>query len=337
MSGGNLNAILEHCLERIAGGDSVEQCLAEYPQHADRLKPLLEVAHDLNQLPRVRPRPTADIAIQQQLKQRMLPNANHPPSPSWQGKFLTRPARWEKEPTIMKIFSRSLQSLLPRSLAMVAIIIVIVFAIAIIPNMTGPDPDQDTALQAPLTVTEPPVTSTMEATSQPTATAVPTQPATSEPTVETAATAIPPTAVQPGKFAIYLAAGGIPITPNLTLSQIELAGEPLIDSDDIITYESETHLVELTTAASQRLTDLNLPGNLFVVTVGQERVYYGGFMAAYMSRSYDGVVILWPPITRDDLKMEIQLGYPGSDFFIGEDPRSDPRIMDALRQAGKLR
>jgi len=38
-----------------------------------------------------------------------------------------------------------------------------------------------------------------------------------------------------------------------------------------------------------------------------------------------------------DVTVDIQLGYPASpEFFVGADPRSDPRILQSLRQAGKL-
>jgi hypothetical protein len=34
--------------------------------------------------------------------------------------------------------------------------------------------------------------------------------------------------------------------------------------------------------------------------------------------------------------VQLQLGYPGPDFFSGKDPRADPEIIESLRQAGKL-
>jgi hypothetical protein len=39
------NDILDECLDRLMfKGDTVEQCLADYPQYADELKPLLEAS-----------------------------------------------------------------------------------------------------------------------------------------------------------------------------------------------------------------------------------------------------------------------------------------------------
>jgi len=38
----------------------------------------------------------------------------------------------------------------------------------------------------------------------------------------------------------------------------------------------------------------------------------------------------------DTTHITIQLGYPGADFFVGADPRSDERIKGALNTAGVL-
>ena len=110
----------------------------------------------------------------------------------------------------------------------------------------------------------------------------------------------------------------------------------VISIDDVVKYRESGHHIVLTTSAANRLADQELAGNPFVVCVDHEPIYYGEFMAAYMSRSSNGVVILWPSIEDAGDRLSIQLGYPGLDFFTEEDPRSDPRILDALRRAGKL-
>jgi hypothetical protein len=97
------------------------------------------------------------------------------------------------------------------------------------------------------------------------------------------------------------------------------------------------HQIKLSPSTAKLLDDLELPGRYFVVTVNREPVYMGTIMAAYFSRSDDGVVILWPPMTGDDQTIQIQLGYPGADFFVGVDPRADPKVIDSLRQAEKLK
>ena len=102
----------------------------------------------------------------------------------------------------------------------------------------------------------------------------------------------------------------------------------------------KTHKMELTREALQRIQELDVPvsgGPAFVVCVGSERIYGGVFWVLYSSLSFDGVVIQLPLVT-DDRTIRFQLGYPESpELFIGKDLRADPRIIQSLRRAGKLR
>ena len=72
----------------------------------------------------------------------------------------------------------------------------------------------------------------------------------------------------------------------------------------------------------------------FVMTANGERIYAGAFWTMLSSLSYDGVVILDPlplsSVMPGDLR--ITLGYPAPELFTGEDPRSDPRILEALER-----
>ena len=45
-----LGRVLSRCLDRIAAGETVAACLAQYPQHAERLAPLLAVAAEMGAL-----------------------------------------------------------------------------------------------------------------------------------------------------------------------------------------------------------------------------------------------------------------------------------------------
>ena len=147
-----------------------------------------------------------------------------------------------------------------------------------------------------------------------------------------------PTPTEPAGagFAIYLPLEDLPIDDVGDLTQVALADIPVLSMDDILTYDWATHTIELEPTTAELLDALELPGRPFVVTVNQTPIYAGAFMAAFFSRSYDGVVILWPPIDGSRDTLTIQLGYPGEDFFTGTDPRSDERIREALLQAGRL-
>jgi hypothetical protein len=137
-------------------------------------------------------------------------------------------------------------------------------------------------------------------------------------------------------FGIYLTANDVSIDSLAILSYIEPADEPLILLSDFYSYSSETHEIELTTSAADRIQQINLSGKAFVVCVDHQPVYSGAFMSAYFSRTFDGVVIMWPLVNNNGNTIRIELGYPGEKYFMGEDPRSDPKILECLDQHNKL-
>ena len=150
---------------------------------------------------------------------------------------------------------------------------------------------------------------------------------------------LPPTQEQHG-FAIYL------VDPELSaqdlsqtdLGELGLEDTPILSLDDVLTYTWETHEMTLTDAAYERIAGLEVPtapGIPFVVCVDGEPVYRGEFWASYSSAIYDGIAIdVLPAMNKQPLRL--QLGYPGPDFFTGEDSRADARILEALQEADKL-
>jgi hypothetical protein len=140
----------------------------------------------------------------------------------------------------------------------------------------------------------------------------------------------------PGDFSIYLPTQLVAAHQVSTFDVLELEQEPILSISDIIAYSWETHTIELVASAYERLGELELSvdGTIFVVCLGREPIYTGAFWAMYSSLSFNGVVIKLP--LTDDQTMQITLGYPSPSFFTGKDPRSDPRILQSLEQAGKL-
>ncbi len=140
-------------------------------------------------------------------------------------------------------------------------------------------------------------------------------------------------------FAIYLTAQNVPVAQMPALSHVDLADRPLLSSSDIVSYDWSTHEIKLAPAAMKRLDALQVPtsGTSFVVCVDRQEVYWGAFWAAYSSQSFDGVTImLKPPLSPQENTIQIGRGYPSSSFYRGEDPRNDPRILESLKQSGKL-
>ncbi|MFQ5401784.1 MAG: DUF5667 domain-containing protein, partial [Anaerolineae bacterium] len=59
MINANFEAILDECLARLRRGDTLENCLADFPQQAVQLRPYLTIAAHISQTPPPQPRETA--------------------------------------------------------------------------------------------------------------------------------------------------------------------------------------------------------------------------------------------------------------------------------------
>lgn len=73
--------ILEECLERLAGGETAETCLAKYPQHAAELRPLLTAAEKMGANVQVRPLPEFKMRTREQLIKHMQANPRQAAKP----------------------------------------------------------------------------------------------------------------------------------------------------------------------------------------------------------------------------------------------------------------
>ena len=150
-------------------------------------------------------------------------------------------------------------------------------------------------------------------------------------------------------FSIYLPSNkNIPGYPLMVkgLKFVPLDKKPIITTNDIVSYDGKTHEMVLTSAGFAKVTkmmerNISLP---FVICVGNERIYAGDIVKVICSASFSGVVIeegtmcaLPGDKSLEKNEIFIQLGYPNEKFFVGQDPRSDSRILKALKQAGKLK
>lgn len=139
-------------------------------------------------------------------------------------------------------------------------------------------------------------------------------------------------------LAIYLTKENIPPAKMEALSHVELSDQPIIDLEDIITYNAQTHEMKLTPSAFERISKLDVPvtGKSFMVCINKEPVYWGAFWTPFSSMSFDGVTILKPFNTQEQNIVVLELGYPSSSFYGGEDPRSNTKVLESLKKADKL-
>lgn len=145
-------------------------------------------------------------------------------------------------------------------------------------------------------------------------------------------------------FAIHLV-GDPQITgpdlKNYDLDKLPLNAMPIITTDDLVSYDWSRHGMNLTEDAYLRLVTIFMAGMPssgvpFAVVAYEQPIYAGAFWTPFSSLSFDGVVILQPMDPAAET-LYISLGYPGEDFFTGEDPRAHPRLQQALEDAGVIK
>ena len=66
----SFNSILDECIAALQQGESLDDCLARYPAHAERLEPLLILADKVRNTPPALPRPWPQAAAWQRIRQR---------------------------------------------------------------------------------------------------------------------------------------------------------------------------------------------------------------------------------------------------------------------------
>jgi len=139
-------------------------------------------------------------------------------------------------------------------------------------------------------------------------------------------------------FTIYLTREDIPPDKMEMLSHVDIADQPVISTEDIITYDAQIHEIKLTDEAFKRISQLEVPvrGKSFLVCVDKAPVYWGAFWTPLSSLSFNGVTIRQPLMSIETNMIKLELGYPSSSFYTGEDPRNDAEVMESLDQAGKL-
>ena len=139
-------------------------------------------------------------------------------------------------------------------------------------------------------------------------------------------------------FAIYLTKSDVPPAQMEALSHVDIAAKPVIGLKDIIAYNGVTHEITLTPETFERISKLEVPvqGTSFLVCVDRAPVYWGAFWTPISSISFNGVTI-WKPFGAQESKaVTLELGYPSSSFYGGDDPRDNPLILNSLGKAGKL-
>lgn len=119
-------------------------------------------------------------------------------------------------------------------------------------------------------------------------------------------------------------------------------GTVLIADTDIVSYVWASHTMTLRSGKRRELMDglrrTIVSGEPFTLSVGDDALYTGTITTIVSSYSFHTPVLVingcWPDPKEDQVC--IQLGYPSGSYFIGDDPRDDPRLRAALESSGRL-
>ena len=139
-------------------------------------------------------------------------------------------------------------------------------------------------------------------------------------------------------FEIYLTQEDIPPSQMEDLSHVDLTDQPIIAVKDVITYNAQTHEIKLTPKAFNHIYTLDVPvsGKAFIICIDKEPIYWGAFWTSISSLSFEGVTIYKPYNTQQQKIIVLELGYPSSSYYNGEDPRNNKKVLQSLEKDGKL-
>lgn len=129
---------------------------------------------------------------------------------------------------------------------------------------------------------------------------------------------------------------------NFDIESAPIMDHPIISYDDIISYDTTSHILNLTysrDSLKRKIGQIGVYGEPFLVTLDLTKIYGGWFWTPISS-----ITCHWVAIEPDDLfdslatnEIRIKLGYPTEDHFMGDDPRNNPQIMNRLVLDGKAK
>lgn len=144
-----------------------------------------------------------------------------------------------------------------------------------------------------------------------------------------------------GKIAIYEFESYqyVPLKCEVDPANSKLRASPIVNNDEIISYNLNESAWQVKDAAFQRLNNMK-DGNALAITLNDAVVYYFIYKPNYSSSSCDGSITmqLWPKLpgfyAENTLKMT--MGYPGPSTVPVTDRRNTPTLIHELKAQKKL-
>ena len=124
------------------------------------------------------------------------------------------------------------------------------------------------------------------------------------------------------------------------INALDLESEPFIAYNEIITYDTSQHILEL--AINHDLIENRIDdyGKQFVVSLDNDRQYTGLLIPITSSMIYTTITIIQPYFDLDSLQsnqIKISLGYPNENYFDNNDLRLTQDIINRLKLDNKIK
>jgi len=124
------------------------------------------------------------------------------------------------------------------------------------------------------------------------------------------------------------------------INALDLETEPFITYNEIQTYDTSKHILELTINHALIENRINNYGKQFVASLDDKRQYSGLLVPITSSMIYPTITIIQPYFDLDSLQsnqIKISLGYPNCSYFDSEDLRLTNDIVNRLKKDNKIK
>jgi hypothetical protein len=118
--------------------------------------------------------------------------------------------------------------------------------------------------------------------------------------------------------------------------EIPLAEFPIISDEDLLSYDWETHTLELHKSRWFMIRQPSSHGIPFVVVVDGTPIYVGSFWSEYSSIPSSVPTIMWDG-RQTSKTMTIGPGSRATTSADRDDPRSNEKLKQVLKELGKLK
>jgi len=124
-------------------------------------------------------------------------------------------------------------------------------------------------------------------------------------------------------------------TDGQDLEKLPREKTPFLTQGDIVSYSLSKHSMILQEGALNRLKGIEIGITGFVACVNGKPMYAGKIWSGRLSASCPEIVLMVPVVPSEPVLL--QAGYPGPEYFTGNDQRANKAIVESLKAAGKIK